>query len=130
MEAIISTRGSGGRSGWITFAAWAFGVAAVVLLAWGVSMLGREDFLPETGPLASTFDFWGWIAIIWGALLALACGLVLVASPSAKLVGTALATMGTIFWTIALPKFPIISLLTIVVNCLIIYGLNEHYDSA
>jgi len=117
------------RSGWVTFAGATFAVAAVVLVVWGLTALGDSDFLPDSGPLTSTVNFWGWIAILWGALLALAAWLVFSGSPSAKFVGVTLAGTGTVFWFVAVPKFPILSALAIVVNSLIIYGLVEHADS-
>ena len=71
MEAMTRS-GNDRRGGWITFIVITLSVAAVVLVCWGATALGDDSFLPEEGTLASTVNFWGWISIAWGALLALA----------------------------------------------------------
>lgn len=128
MEAMTGPRDDR-RGGWITFIVTTFAVAAVVLLIWGATALGDSSYLPDEGTLASTVNFWGWISITWAGLLALAAWLVASSSPSAKFVGVILCGTSTIFWFIALPKFPIISILAIALNSVIIFGLVEHTDA-
>jgi hypothetical protein len=114
----------------LTYAAAAFAALGAVAVVWGATAIGNDDFLPTSGTLASSVNFWGWIAIVWGGMLWLASSLVLSGSPSAKFVGVTLASTATIFWCIALPKFPVVAVCVIVVNSLIIYGLIEYADSS
>lgn len=125
MEAMTRS-GNDRRGGWITFIVITLSVAAVVLVCWGATALGDDSFLPEEGTLASTVNFWGWISIAWGSLLALAAWLVATRSQSARFVGVLLCGTSTIFWFIALPKLPIISILAIALNSLIVYGVVEY----
>lgn len=125
MEAMTGP-GNDRQSGWITFIVITLAVAAIVLVCWGATSLGDYSFLPEEGTLASTVNFWGWIAIAWGAMLALAAWLVATRSESARFVGVLLCGTGTIFWFVALPKLPIIAVLGIALNSLITYGVVEY----
>ncbi len=128
MEA-MTRPGDDRRRGWITFIVITFAVAAFVLLVWGATALGDSRYLPDEGTLTSTANFWGWISITWACLLGLAAWLVATASPSAKFVGVILCGTTTIFWFIALPKFPILSILAIALNSVIIFGLVEHTNA-
>lgn len=111
-------------SSWITFAGIMFVVAGFANIIWGIGALAEKEYLPEGGLLFSTLTFWGWIAIIWGALLLLGSYLVLVGSPSGRTTGIVLAVVSAVFWLFALPVLPIFALTAIIVDSLIIYGLS------
>lgn len=113
------------RSGWVTFAGIMFVVAGFANIIWGIGALANKEYLPESGLLFSTLTFWGWIAIIWGALLLLGSYLVLMESPSGRSTGIVLAVVSAIFWLFALPVLPIFGLMAILVDSLIIYGLSQ-----
>ena len=68
MEAMTGP-GNDRQSGWITFIVITLAVAAIVLVCWGATSLGDYSFLPEEGTLASTVNFWGWIAIAAATVL-------------------------------------------------------------
>ncbi|HEY7455837.1 MAG TPA: hypothetical protein VH703_01070 [Solirubrobacterales bacterium] len=112
-------------SGWVTFAGIMFVVAGFANLIWGIGALANKEYLPEDGLLFSTLTFWGWIAIIWGALLLLGSYLVLMESPSGRSTGIVLAVVSAVFWLFALPVLPIFALTAILVDSLIIYGLSS-----
>ncbi|MGE5281847.1 MAG: hypothetical protein ACM3N0_05925 [Chloroflexota bacterium] len=113
------------RSGWVTFAGIMFVVAGFANIIWGIGALANKEYLPESGLLFSTLTFWGWIAIVWGALLLLGSYLVLMESPSGRSTGIVLAVVSAIFWLFALPVLPIFGLMAILVDSLIIYGLSQ-----
>jgi hypothetical protein len=118
------------HSGWVTFAGIMFVVAGFANLIWGIGALANKEYLPEEGLLFSTLAFWGWIAIVWGALLLLGSYLVLMGSPSGRTVGIVLAVVSAVFWLVALPVLPIFALTAILVDALIIYGLSEGANPA
>jgi hypothetical protein len=113
------------HSGWVTFAGIMFVVAGFANIIWGIGALANKEYLPEQGLLFSTLTFWGWIAIIWGALLLLGSYLVLMESPNGRSVGIVLAVVSAVFWLFALPVLPIFGLTAILIDSLIIYGLSE-----
>jgi hypothetical protein len=113
------------RSGWVTFAGIMFLVAGAANIIWGIGALAEKQYLPEEGLLFSTLTLWGWIAIIWGALVLLGSYLVLMDSPNGREVGIVLAVVSAVFWLFALPVLPIFALTAILVDALIIYGLSE-----
>jgi len=112
-------------SGWVAFAGIMFIVAGFANLVWGIGALADKEYLPEEGLLFSTLTFWGWIAIIWGALLLLGSYLVLMESPSGRSTGIVLAVVSAVFWLFALPVLPIFALVAILIDSLIIYGLSS-----
>lgn len=121
MESSTSSR----SSGWIAFAGIMFIVAGFANLIWGIGALANKEYLPEDGLLFSTLTFWGWIAIVWGALLLLGSYLLLMESPSGRSTGVVLAVVSAIFWLFALPVLPIFGLTAILIDALIIYGLSQ-----
>jgi hypothetical protein len=114
------------HTGWVTFAGVMFVIAAAANIIWGIAALDEKEYLPESGLLFSSLTFWGWVAIIWGALLLLGSYLVLTDSPSGRGLGVVLATVSAVFWFFALPVLPIFALTAIIIDSLIIYGLVEH----
>jgi hypothetical protein len=112
-------------SGWITFAGIMFLVAGAANIIWGAGALAEKQYLPEEGLLFSTLTLWGWIAIIWGALVLIGSFLLLTDSPSGREVGIVLAVVSAVFWLFALPVLPIFALTAILVDSLIIYGLSS-----
>lgn len=113
------------RPGWIGFAGIMFVVAGFANLVWGIGAVADKGYLSDEGLLFSSLSFWGWIAIIWGALLLLGSYLILTDSPSGRGTGIVLAVVSAIFWLIALPVLPIFALVAILIDSLIIYGLSE-----
>jgi hypothetical protein len=118
------------HSGWVTFAGVMFVVAGAANIIWGIGALSDKEYLPEEGLLFSSLTFWGWISIIWGALLLGGSYLVLSDSPSGLTVGVVLATVSAIFWLFALPVLPIWALTAIIIDALIIYGLLAEGETA
>jgi hypothetical protein len=112
-------------SGWATFAGIMFLVAGAANIIWGAGALAEKEYLPEGGLLFSTLTFWGWVAIIWGAIVLLGSFLLLTDSPSGREVGLVLAVVSAVFWLFALPVLPIFALTAILVDSLIIYGLSQ-----
>lgn len=113
---------------WFTFAGVMFVIVGAANLLWGVAALDARPYLPETGLLVGTLDTWGWISLVWGALLVLDGILLFSRNRIAAGLGIAMALIAAIFWLFTLPVFPVWSLLMIGVASLIIYGLSTRLE--
>lgn len=109
--------------GWLTFAAVMFLIGGAANVLWGLGALDNKSYLPESGLLFSTLETWGWISIIWGAVMLAAALLVFMRTATGVVLGIAVAGLSAVFWLFALPVLPIWSLLIIGLDALIIYGL-------
>ena len=123
---VMVEEGSGIRSGWVTFAGVAFLVAAFANFFWGLGALAEKAYLYEGGLLWSTLNTWGWVAVIWSAVVFVGAVLLLFRVSWAPIVGIALASLSCIFWLFALPVLPLFALTAIIIDMLVIYGLAAH----
>lgn len=125
----VGTNGSvaapttGTRSGWVTFAGIVFLVAAFANIVWGLAALDNKEFLSEGGLLYSTLETWGWIALGWGAVVAIGGILLLARVRSGPAIGIVLAAISCFFWLFALPVFPFFAMTVLLIDVLVIYGL-------
>lgn len=126
MEASATNR----HSGWVTFAGVMFIIAAAANVIWGIAALDGKEYLPESGLLFSTLTFWGWVAILWGAIVLLGSYLLLSGSSAGPGTGVVLATVSAIFRLFALPLLPIFAMTVIIIDAVIIHGLVQHGEPA
>lgn len=110
--------------GWLTFAGVMFLIGGAANILWGIGALDAKSYLPESGLLFSTMDTWGWISIIWGAIILATAMTVFAHIPAGIGLGILVAAVSAVFWLFALPVLPIWSLLIIGLDALIIYGLS------
>ncbi|MFN8126900.1 MAG: hypothetical protein U0R64_10390 [Candidatus Nanopelagicales bacterium] len=120
---------------WVTFAGVMTIVAGVANLFWGWSALIQnslnEAYAPVIGELTvGPLEFWGWVSIAWSLVLFLTSWLLLSHHESGKIVGITVATISAVFWLFALVAFPLWAIAAIAVDCLIIYGLTVHWETA
>ena len=113
------------QSGWVTFAGIMFLVAGFANVIWGIGAIADKSYLSGEGLLFASLGFWGWVAVLWGALVLFGAYRLLTGSPSGREVGIILAVVSAIFWFIALPVLPIFGLTAILIDALIIFGLSS-----
>ncbi len=119
------------RSGWMTFAGIVFLFSAFANLIWGLGALADKAYLDEGGLLYSTLNTWGWVAVIWSAVVFIGALLLFTRLPAAPVVGIMLASVSCLFWLFALPVLPLYAMTVIMIDVLVIYGLTAHgLDSA
>lgn len=116
----------GVRSGWVTFAGVAFLIAAFANLFWGLGALADKAYLSEGGLLWSTLNTWGWVAVIWSAVVFIGAVMLLARMKAGPFVGIVLASLSCIFWLFALPVLPLFALTVIMIDMFVIYGLAAH----
>jgi hypothetical protein len=113
-------------SGWVTFAAVLFTIAGLANLIWGLQAIDNAQGFPENGTIYTTLTTWGWIGIIWGAIVLITSFLLYAGKFSGAWIGIALAVISGVFWFFVLPVYPIFSLIAVTLNVLVIYGLVVH----
>lgn len=110
-------------SGWVAFAGIMFLISGAANVIWGIGAIADKAYLSGDGLLFASLGFWGWVALVWGAIVLYGSYLLLTGSPSSREVGLVLAVISAIFWFIALPVLPIFGLTAILIDALIIFGL-------
>ncbi len=114
------------RSGWVTFAGIVFLVGGFANLFWGLGALADKTYLDAEGLLYSTLNTWGWVAVIWSAVVLVGAVMLFARMPIAPIVGVVLATVSCVFWMFALPVLPLFAIAAIMLDALVIYGLVVH----
>lgn len=114
------------RSGWVTFAGIVFLVGGFANLFWGLGALADKAYLDAEGLLYSTLNTWGWVAVIWSAVVLVGAVMLFARMPVAPIVGVVLATVSCVFWMFALPVLPLFAMMAIMLDALVIYGLVVH----
>lgn len=110
-------------SGWVIFAAAVLLIGAVGNLLWGLAALDSKSYLDEGGLLYSSLETWGWVSIVWSALLLIGGIMLLAGVRSGPAVGIVLAAVSCVFWLFALPVMPLYAMTVIIIDVFVIYGL-------
>jgi hypothetical protein len=122
---MTSTRTSRPRtSGWLVFAALMLIIAGVMDVLNGLWALDAQDTAIDAVFWNNNIEAWGWFYIIVGAVLVAAGIGVFSRAPWAIVVGVAAGCIGAVlnmFWVF---QYPIPSLLLVLLNVLVVYGLT------
>lgn len=115
-----------GRSGWLVFAAVMFFAAAVANALYGISALVNDDYFTADELLFGDLSMWG--AIYLGfAVLQLAVGVLILRRSAIGVVsGVVLALLHGTLVLMTIGGYPVWSVIALVVDGLIIYGLTVH----
>lgn len=114
------------RSGWVTFAGIVFLVSGLANLFWGLGALADKAYLDAGGLLYSTLNTWGWVAVVWSAVVLIGGVMLLARMSIAPIVGIVLAFVSCVFWMFALPVLPLFAMTALMFDALVIYGLAVH----
>ena len=117
-------------SGWFTFAGVMFCLSGFSNLLWGLGALDNKHYLSPNGLLFGSLSTWGWVSLAWAAFTLIVGILLITRNPWSAGLGVVMAMMSAAFWIFAIPLVPIWSLLIIVIDILIIYGLIAHLEAA
>lgn len=111
-------------SGWVTFSAILFTIAGIGNLVWGVNALEGSDAFYAAGLVWTGLNTWGWIAVVWGVVVLLAASLLYMRKASGAVLGVLVSMLSATFWFFVLPALPVFSLIAILLNAMVIYGLT------
>jgi hypothetical protein len=110
--------------GWIVFATVMFFVSASLNLIWGIAAVSNSHFFVGNASfILSDLNTWGWIAIGFAALEALAALSIWRGGWFGRWFGIAVAGLALILAMMSIPAYPLWSLVLVGIDALVIYAL-------
>ena len=127
-------RTKGSMAGWIGFAAIALLILAGIDVIQGLIALFEDQYyvVSRSGFLAVDLTTWGWVLLIWGALLALA-GLGLMAAKGWARWLTIILVSLNIFAQLGFlgnSQYPLWSLTALALNIVVLYALTARWQES
>ncbi|MGD9961474.1 DUF7144 family membrane protein [Nocardioides sp.] len=116
-------------SGWVDFAALMMVLIGTLHVIQGmVALFNDEYYLVTQGGLVVTADFtaWGWVHVLWGALLIAAAFALYAGKTWGAVVAVVLAMFSVIINIGFLAAYPIWSVIMITIDILVIWALTVH----
>ena len=114
------------RSGWLTFAAVMFFIAAAVNVLYGITALVNDDYFAADELLWADLSAWGAILLGFAALQA-GIGVLILRNNAVGVVGgSLLALLHAVAVMVSIGAYPVWSVVMLVIDALIIYGLVVH----
>jgi len=111
--------------GWLVFASIMLVLAGIYNFIWGITALAKDEYLINQF-LFANLTFWGWFWLIIGVIAVIAGFAVLNKSQWARWFGIIMASISAIGMFTVIWAYPIWSILIIVLDVMVIYGLTEY----
>jgi hypothetical protein len=120
--------GPTGWVGWITFAGIMMVILGALQAFYGVVAIVNDEWVLWGNGDAVVVDItaWGWIHLVIGVVVVLAGLGVLAGNMLARLIGVLVAGVSLIASFLALPLYPVWSLVVITLDVLVIWALVAH----
>jgi hypothetical protein len=118
-----------GWVGWVLFAGIIMLTGGFFNVMGGIVALVRDDFyLVGSGGLVLSIDYtaWGWLLLVFGALLLFAGYGVMVGQTWARVTGIILAVINAVMHMVFMPAYPLWSIVVITLDVFIIFALAVH----
>ncbi len=110
--------------GWLLFAGVMFMVSATLNVIWGIAAVSNSHFfVADATFILSGLNTWGWIAIGFGALEALAVVSIWRGGAFGRWFGIVVAGLAIPIAMMSIPAYPFWALTLVAIDVLIIYGL-------
>ena len=122
-------RAPGEGAGWVVFAATLFMILGVFNIIDGIVALVEDDNFIADELFFGDLAFWGVVMLIIGLLQLLTAYLLYVGNAMGAVLGIFLASLSLIAQLFFLPAYPIWSIIIMVVDLLVIYGLTVYGDA-
>jgi hypothetical protein len=116
------------RSGWVTFAAVMFFLAAGANALYGIAALANDDYFRADELLFGDLAMWGWIYLGLALMQLLVAIGILRRSPVAIGIGAILATVHAFVALASIAAYPLWTTIVLAVDAMIIYALVVHAD--
>ena len=110
-------------SGWVAFAGVMLILAGAIDFFDGIRAIGAHSTTFDTIFWDNNLDAWGWLYVVVGIILIVTGFFVFQRAPWAVTVGIIAATVSAVFHMWWIFAYPIVSLILVLINLLIIYGL-------
>ncbi|RAJ42778.1 hypothetical protein K353_02455 [Kitasatospora sp. SolWspMP-SS2h] len=123
-------RNRGWVSGMVLFAGVVMLVNGILEVFRGIMAIAEDDVFVSTPRYVFRFDLtsWGWIHLVIGALVALAGFFVIQGAAWARIIGIFLAALSLIGSFLALPYYPLWSLVIIALDVFVIWALCAYRE--
>jgi hypothetical protein len=117
-----------GWVGWIFFAGVMLVIAGTLSAIYGLIAIVNDDWVVwgNRGAMYLDLTGWGWVHLIAGIIVLLAGFGVMSGNILARTVGVIVAGLSMIVNFVALPIYPVWSIILITVDALVIYALVAH----
>jgi hypothetical protein len=110
--------------GWILFAGIMLLVSATLNVVWGIAAVANSHFfIGGASYILSDLNTWGWVAIGFSALEALAAVSIWRGGSFGRWTGIAIASLGVVAAMFSIPAYPLWSLVLVAIYMLVVYGL-------
>jgi hypothetical protein len=116
------------RSGWVTFSWIVFLLAGLVNCLYGVAALGRAEYFPEAGVVASSIQSHGWLWLGLGVIQVVVSFLIAKRVQAGLFAGLTLAVLAAVVWFFYMLFLPTNGFALVILYALVIYGLGAHMD--
>ena len=114
--------------GWMLYASVLFFVAALSSLVWGLSALLNDDYFRADELLFGDLSLWGVVSLCAAAVQGTVAFLLLLRRRIGVTLGIVLAVVHATVTLFSVGAYPLWSVLLLVLDGLIIYGLTVHGD--
>jgi len=122
--------GEGSRdkgAGWVLFATLMFVIAACLNIVWGIAAISNSHFFVGNAHyILSDLNTWGWIAIGFGALEALAALSIWRGGRFGRWFGIVVAGFAVVAAMMSISAYPFWSLTLVALYVLVLYGLAAY----
>ena len=117
--------------GWKVFAGIMILIVGTFNVIDGLVAITDDNYFKQIGnasqlPVTNNIQTWGWVVLIWGAILVLAGFLIFSGNMFGRVVGVLAAGGNAILQLAYMPHFPLWSFTMILVDILVIWGLVVH----
>ena len=122
-------RGTSGWVGWVAFAGLTMTILGVLHIVQGlVALLNDEYFVVRSSGLLvdAGYTVWGWAHLVTGAVVLVSGFMVFAGKVWARAVGVVVALMSAVGSMAFLAAYPVWSLITIVLDVVVIMALTLH----
>ena len=114
-------------AGWVLFATVMFVIAACLNVIWGIAAVSSShSFVANAHYIISGLNTWGWVALGFGALEALAAASIWRGGGFGRWFGIIVAGFATLVALMTIPAYPFWSLVLVTLYVLVIYGLAAY----
>jgi hypothetical protein len=112
-------------SGWWSFAGVMIAIVGGLNLIDGIAALVRKEYFNERSLLYHNLQFFGWLAIIVGAIQLVTAVLIFLRSPTGAVIGVFIASVNAFLSFLAIAAYPAWSVIIMAVDALVIYALVQ-----
>ncbi len=119
--------GSQRNQSWVDFAGVMLAIAGIFQMIFGAAVLNQSQYLINK-ILYGNMEAWGWAYLIIGLILLGTAWFVFQRNPYAEVFGVVVAAISLAVQASVIAYQPIWSVIVVVVDILIIYGLVAHGD--